>query len=277
MPYFKPIFGYLLFYTYLFNMFELSLTASTVIVGAFFIAHWYTSLFMQSFFHHRYAAHMQFTTGKFWEKVFYIFSYITQGSSYLSPRTYGIMHRIHHAHTDTEKDPHSPKFMPRLYKMMWETKKYYRGIYSGQATVEGKYLKNLPDWKFLDWLGHSWGSRIFWVAAYITFYAFFATQWWMYLILPIHVVMGPFHGAIINWFAHKVGYINYPMSNTSTNLINFDFLMWGESLHNNHHKHPGRANFATRWFELDPMYPIIRVMNWLGIIKLANSPRLAMA
>ena len=46
---------------------------------------------------------------KFWEKVFYILSYLSQGYSAFSPNVYGKMHRIHHAYTDTEKDLHSPR------------------------------------------------------------------------------------------------------------------------------------------------------------------------
>lgn len=250
-------------------MLEISLTVSILIISIFFVVHWYTSLFMQSFFHHRYAAHMQFTISKSWEKIFYILSYITQGSSYLSPRAYAIMHRLHHAHTDTPDDPHSPKYMPRLSKMMWQTKVYYGNVFDGKMEIDKKFLKNLPDWKFLDQFGHSSVSRITWMLAYTVFYVFFATQWWMYLILPLHYAMGPLHGAIINWFAHKRGYTNYSMNNTSTNLLNIDLLMWGESLHNNHHQNPGSANFADRWFEFDPMYPIIRLFHWMKIIKLS--------
>src|SRR5688500_5776147 len=72
------------------------------------IIHWYSSLFFQSVFHHRYAAHAMFTMTKGWEKAFYIGCYLTQGSSYISAYAYGIMHRLHHAHTDTIEDPHSP-------------------------------------------------------------------------------------------------------------------------------------------------------------------------
>lgn len=251
-------------------MLTISLTTSLLIIGSFFVLHWYGSLFMQSFFQHRYAAHLQFTTSRLWEKIFYIISYITQGSSYLSPRTYAIMHRLHHAHTDTEKDPHSPTYMNRISKMMWETKKCYSNIYQGKMKVDKKFTKNLPDWKILDKIGHSWPSRIAWIALYVTFYMLFATQWWMFVLIPIHILMGPFHGAVINWFAHKIGYVNYPMDNTSTNILNFDFLMWGEGLHNNHHKAPGSANFASKWFEFDPLYPIMRAMHWAGIIQLAK-------
>ncbi|PSR06189.1 MAG: acyl-CoA desaturase, partial [Bacteroidetes bacterium SW_10_40_5] len=32
-----------------------------MVIIAFFITHWYLSLFCQTFFHHRYAAHAMFT------------------------------------------------------------------------------------------------------------------------------------------------------------------------------------------------------------------------
>ena len=67
-----------------------------------FIIHWYVSLFSQTFFLHRYSAHKMFLMNKFWEKVFYVLTWIFQGSSYLSPYAYGIMHRYHHAYADTD-------------------------------------------------------------------------------------------------------------------------------------------------------------------------------
>lgn len=250
-------------------MLELPLLVSILIISSFFIFHWYASLFLQSFFHHRYAAHMQFTISRFWEKTFFLLSYFVQGSSYLSPRTYAIMHRIHHAHTDTDKDPHSPIMMGSLHSMMWKTKTHYANILRDRLPIEEKFKKKLPIWVWLDDIGHSWQSRLFWMSAYTTFYVFFATEWWMYLLLPIHFFMGAVHGAIVNWFAHKIGYVNYKMKNTSTNIINIDLLMWGESLHNNHHRHPSDANFAKKWFEFDPMYPIIVLFHKLGILRLS--------
>ena len=77
-------------------------------------AHWYLSLFTQTFFNHRYAAHRMFTMNKGVEKIFYVMSFVFQGASYLSPRAYAIMHRMHHAYADTEMDPHSPKYDSNL-------------------------------------------------------------------------------------------------------------------------------------------------------------------
>jgi stearoyl-CoA desaturase (Delta-9 desaturase) len=236
----------------------------------FFFAHWYLALFTQTFLNHRYAAHNAFTMSPFWERVSYIFAYIFQGTSYLSPNTYAIMHRMHHAYTDTEQDPHSPKFDKNLFAMMWRTKKVYAGIRSGTLEVEDRFKKNLTDWPKLDNLGHSGISRLLWGAFYVAFYVHFASSPWLYLLLPVHFFMGPIHGAIINWFAHKTGFVNFKMTNTSKNLMPLDLFMMGEAYHNNHHKHPSRINFGVKWQEIDPVYPIILLFNWMGIVRITK-------
>ncbi len=242
-----------------------------MIVLYFFIAHWYLSLFAQTFFLHRYAAHQMFTMNKTWEKIFYTMTYLFQGSSFLSPHAYGVMHRLHHAYADTEKDPHSPSFSTGLFDMMWKTKSIYNDILNKRYQVEPKFLKGVPYWGVIERLGDSWISRLVWGTGYTLLYIQFATSWWMFLLLPIHYLMGPVHGAIINWFAHKVGYVNFKVSDTAKNLLPLDFLMMGEGYHNNHHKFGGRANFGFKWHEFDPTYPFILIMNLIGIINLKKN------
>jgi len=236
----------------------------------FFIVIWYSSLFCQTFFQHRYAAHGAFKMNKFWERMFFLLSYITQGSSYMSPRAYAIMHRMHHAYTDTEKDPHSPSFSKNIFAMMWRTRNFYKDIVNGKVEVEPRFLKNLPEWPAFDKWADSALSRILWAAAYVAFFITFATSPWVYLLLPIVLGMGVFHGAIINWFAHKYGYTNFKLKNTSENLLRVDFLMLGESYHNNHHKDPSSINFGFKWHELDPVYYVIRFLAWLHVIKIVK-------
>ncbi len=239
-----------------------------MIILLFFLAHWYLSLFAQTFFLHRYAAHKMFTMSPFMEKVFYWLTFIFQGSSFLSPYAYGVMHRLHHAHADTEEDPHSPSFSHNLFHMMWKTKNYYSSILKREDHIEAKFKKNVPHWAFMEKLADSWYSRIGWGALYVLFYLQFATHWWMFLLLPVHFLMGPVHGVIINWYAHKYGYRNFEVNDTARNLLPLDILMMGESYHNNHHKFGGRANFGIRWHELDPTYPIIRLLDYFKLIRL---------
>jgi stearoyl-CoA desaturase (delta-9 desaturase) len=58
------------------------------------------------------------------------------------------------------------------------------------------------------------------------------------------------------------------MKNTSKNLWPFDFIMLGEAYHNNHHKHPSSANMGKRWYEIDPVYPVLLFLNWVRVIRI---------
>lgn len=246
-------------------------------IALFFIAHSTLSVFFQSFFLHRYSAHRMFTMSKRWERIFHLLTYITQGSSYLEPRGYAILHRLHHAFSDTPKDPHSPRNFSGPASMMWSTAKRYHDIVHGIASVEPRFLGGYPEWRALDRFGGSWPSRLAWGAAYVLFYIAFATQWWQFLLIPLHWGMGPLHGAIVNWCGHRYGYRNFNCDDDSRNTLALDLVTLGELFQNNHHKHAQRPNFAVRWFELDPTYQVIRVLAWMGIIQMAEKQKQAPA
>ncbi|HYM94062.1 MAG TPA: acyl-CoA desaturase [Chitinophagaceae bacterium] len=240
----------------------------------FFIFHWYFALFTLSFLQHRYAAHAIFRMSKSWERFFYLLTYIAQGSSYVSPRTFAILHRMHHAYTDTEKDPHSPLYDRNVFTLMWNTRATSTAIFKGKIKPEEKFLKNLPDWPALDRWAHSWMSRVLWIAIYTLIYILYAPSAWWFLLLPFHILNVPFLAVIINWFAHKHGFVHYKMKNTSRNLWPFDVIMLGEAYHNNHHKFPSSVNFGKRWYQIDPIYPVLLFMNWVKIIRINKEPAL---
>jgi stearoyl-CoA desaturase (delta-9 desaturase) len=239
----------------------------TVIV--FLIAHWYISLFCQTFYLHRYSAHKMFTMNPFWEKFWYILSWVTQGTSYLNARAYAILHRMHHAYSDTEKDPHTPHFFKEVFTMMWHTRKVYNGVLHGTMEIEEKFDKNYPIYPVIDKMADSWFSRLGFAALYIAFYVQFATSPWQYLLLPVHFLIAPIQGAVVNWAGHKYGYRNFDdEKDHSKNTLIIDFLMLGELFQNNHHHAGARPNFAAKWWEFDPVYPFIKLFDVIGMIKL---------
>lgn len=204
----------------------------------------------------------------FWERFFYILLLVSQGSSFLNPRAYAILHRMHHAYSDTVKDPHSPHFFKDVFGMMIATKNMYLAYLLHKIEPEPAFRGNYPEWPIIDRIGDSWLWRLACAAFYIWFYVTFATQWWMFFFLPIHFLMGPIHGAIVNWCGHKYGYSNHDNDDHSKNSLPWDFLLMGELFQNNHHKRPNSPNFATKWWEFDPTYPMMKVMHWLRIIKI---------
>jgi len=245
-----------------------------MVVTIFFLSHWYLSLFGQTFYLHRYSAHKMFTMNKFWEKFWYIYTWLTQGTSYLNARAYAILHRMHHAFSDTEKDPHTPHFFKEVFSMMMHTRKVYNGVVTGTLPIDPKFDKNYPEYKKIDKVADHLITRILFAGLYIGFYLVFAGHWALYLLLPIHFLMGPVQGAVVNWAGHKYGYRNFPQEkDQSKNTLLVDFLMLGELFQNNHHHAAARANFASKWWEIDPVYPIIKIFDKIGMIRLVkNTP-----
>ena len=240
-------------------------------VLAFFIAHWYLSLFSQTFYHHRYAAHKMFTMSKFWERFFFFMAYVFQGSSFLSPRAYAILHRMHHTYSDTPKDPHSPHYSGNAFTMMWKTRLIYNDVLRHRVTPEARFEGNYPIWDKLENFADSYVSRIGWGTLYVLFYIAMQPAWYFFLLLPLHFLMGPVHGAIVNWSGHKYGYQNFDNNDKSRNSLPFDFLTGGELFQNNHHKLPNRPNFAVRKWEIDPTYPVMWLFDKVGIIRLKKA------
>lgn len=244
----------------------------------FFVLHWQLSVFCQTFFLHRYGAHRMFSMSRGWERFFYVMTYVFQGPSFLHPRAYAVLHRMHHAFSDTERDPHSPHFYPDVMQMMLKTKHSYDDYAYDRVKPEARFDGGVPSWPALDKLSQSWTARLAWCALYVGFYvyayAFWGAPLWTFALLPVHFLMGPVHGAIVNWCGHKYGYRNFDNGDKSVNALPFDFLTMGELFQNNHHKFGMAPKFAARAFEFDPAWPIIRALAAFGIIEITTPQRM---
>jgi len=199
----------------------------------------------------------------------YLSTWFIQGSSFLVPRAYGVMHRMHHTYSDTEKDPHSPHFFKDIWHMMLHTVIIFRAFNTGKRMPEAQFIAGyLPAWDRLDKLGHHAITRILFSLAYIGIYIIFAPNAWWFLLLPVHILMGPIQGAIVNWCGHKYGYSNYDNGDHSKNSSPWGIILMGELFQNNHHHAKNNANFARKWFEFDMTFIIMKGLHKLHIIKL---------
>ena len=87
--------GYLLATTFDYKVTMLSFLTSYVIIY----------IYGTNIFYHRYWSHRQFTTYPLIEKFFSVAGLMSLSGG---PIGYVLMHRLHHAYSDTDKDPHSP-------------------------------------------------------------------------------------------------------------------------------------------------------------------------
>jgi stearoyl-CoA desaturase (Delta-9 desaturase) len=243
-------------------------------IYVFFAGHWLASVLLQSLFQHRYAAHRMYTMKPRVERALHLITYLVQGASYLSPRGYAILHRQHHAFSDTDRDPHSPWNFRDALTMMLHTKRRYDAYAYRREEPEARFLGGYPEWKLIDeMLGQSWPVRVAWGALYSVPYFLFATHAWQWALLPLQWVLGPIHGAIVNWAGHKYGYQNFDNGDRSRNTLPVDVLTMGELFQNNHHKYGMSPDFAARWFEIDPTWQVMKLLARLELIELATTQR----
>lgn len=160
---------------------------------------------------------------------------------------------------------------------MENQKNIYNDYFSFKLKPEERFSQDIPDWNKFDRFADTMFVRLSWGLIYVVIYLLSisvfqlsGTHWWMYFLLPIHFMMGPVHGAIVNWSGHKYGYSNFENNDKSKNSLLLDVLMLGELFQNNHHKLPNRPNFAVKWYEFDPTFPIVKLLHATGIIKLKS-------
>ena len=236
----------------------------------FFILHWYLSLAAQTLFLHRYAAHGYYSLSPLGEKIGHLLNLFFQGSSYLSPYAYGILHKAHHSYSDTKKDPHSPNQHDTPVSMMLHTAREYMAIYNKNHELNKIFTPNVKEWRSFDQFASSWPVRLSFGLGYSLFYYTFAPHPAYFLLLPIHFFMGPLHGLIVNWSGHKYGYRNKETPDLSTNTLPIDLFLMGELYQNNHHGNPNDIKFAKKWWEIDLGYLCLKV---LGLVPAKITPK----
>ena len=209
-----------------------------------------------------------FKMNNFTEKLFFILTWLAQGPSFLEPAAYALMHRKHHRLSDTEGDPHSPVKFSNWFKFMLKTFDEYRS-FKNEVAKNNYEDKNLPRWPKFESIVDTYTVRTLFALSYVLFYVYFAPNILFFLLVPIHIAMGPIHGFIVNWFGHKHGYRNFKMlGDNSKNTLHIDFLMMGELYQNNHHRYPQKMNFAVKWFEVDFGFYIVKILHFLRIITI---------
>jgi stearoyl-CoA desaturase (delta-9 desaturase) len=183
-----------------------------------------------------------------------------------TPAHWVAIHRLHHAHSDEQEDPHSPlvSFMwGHMGWMVFENRDISRlEIYSRYAKdiLRDPFYKQLEGWLFPVIILGSW--VVFFLAgfAYALVTGEAMTQalqfgasvlvWGVFVrtVLVWHITWS------VNSVAHLWGYQNYQTGDKSRNNWLVAILAAGEGWHNNHHAQPRSAKHGHRWFELDLTY-----------------------
>jgi stearoyl-CoA desaturase (delta-9 desaturase) len=175
----------------------------------------------------------------------------------IKPREWAAVHRRHHAFTDTEGDPHSPKLLGWVRVQLTNAVLYRRAARDG-VTVP-RYARDIPQ--------DRWDRALFdraWLGLGITFALLILVLGpvWGVVAGLVHVVSYLALSGAVNGIAHTFG--RQPHDNSATNLQWLAWLTAGEGLHNNHHAAPTVARLAHRRGEIDPAWPVVRLLRRFG-------------
>lgn len=187
-------------------------------------------------------------------------------------------HRLHHKHSDTDHDPHTPTHGFTWAHVTWTLMKEPDGM---KAEDAAKDLLRHPHIAFLD-RHFVWPQVIVSIllaaAGYLVGYftadlatttaaaagTKLALSWFVWgtavrTIFVWHVTW------FVNSATHTWGYRNFTTKEHSTNLWWVALLSFGEGWHNNHHAQQRSAAHGMRWFEIDITYMAIKVLEKLGL------------
>ena len=196
---------------------------------------------------HRYFSHKSFEFKNDILKWFFTLLSVLSGRG--SPLGWSYLHRKHHAYSDTEKDPHSPKFLG--YKI------FGFGHYKKQEE-EPMQIFLVKDLMTKEQLFiHKWYMAI--VLSFVVALAIINLELLYFIwVLPaflVHISQNNF-----NYFGHTSGYRNFVTKDDSRNNIwLFPFIL-GEAWHNNHHANPKDCSTQVKDKEYDPVMIIISII-----------------
>jgi stearoyl-CoA desaturase (Delta-9 desaturase) len=216
-----------------------------------------TAILATSVYLHRALAHRSLAVHPAADLLFRIVLWLTTGQD---RREWVAVHRKHHAFTDREGDPHSPQ-LRGFWHVQFLNAHYYMREARNPETIR-RFAADIPEDR-LDRAVFSWG----WAGVGLgtTLLCLILGLWPGLIAAAAHAVLYVFVIApLINGLGHWRGAQNF--SNTAYNSLVLAWLTGGESLHNNHHAHPGSPKFSIRRIEFDPSWVVILA---LAAVRLA--------
>ncbi len=206
---------------------------------------------------HRFLTHQGFRGRRWLERLITVFGTLAvQGG----PIAWVAGHRLHHAHSDRERDPHSARKGFWWAHIGWI---FYRDPRYGDFKNYSNFAKDLvadPLVVFLD----RWYIELQ-VALGV---GLFLLGGWSYVVWGIFVrlVFGWHCTWLVNSAAHRFGYQSYDSRDDSRNCWWVALLSFGEGWHNNHHAFPRSARHGFRWWEFDLNWLTIRALQFMGLV-----------
>ncbi len=186
--------------------------------------------------YHRYFAHRSFEAPVWYEYLVLLLGPLSGSGPVLG---WVGVHRLHHNHSDTILDPHSPKYLP-VWRVLTSTFKV--------PAIKHRHVVDLLRNPRVMWFyKHHQTIRLLTFA----FGALLPFEWFMVLIVS-PMIYGYVGFGLINTVCHSgEGVKNSAFVNIFTG---------GEGWHANHHQRPRDWKIGWKWYQWDPGALFIRMI-----------------
>jgi len=161
-----------------------------------------------------------------------------------SPMGWVYVHRVHHAYSDTDKDPHPPNSPMMLLPHRTKVEKINLRLIKDLLNKENIFIN---DWYVL--------IHIVFVLALTLI-----NPWLTVFVWAIPVCITGSMMDVVTYCNHFIGYRNFETKDNSRNIFILGYLALGEGWHNNHHANASNYSFQHKWWEFDPIALIIKIL-----------------
>ena len=208
--------------------------------------------------YHRLLTHGGFKTPKWME---YFLTFCGTLGLQSGAITWVTTHRIHHAFTETEQDPHSPRGGTFWSHIGW--------IFQGTAQNQSEATKRRYAPDLMKDKVHVFMSNYYWVTPIIAAVILFAIGGWSMVLWGtfLRQVIGWHSTWLVNSATHLWGTRRFDTHDDSRNNGLIAALTFGEGWHNNHHANPRSAKHGLTWYEFDVNWVQIKFLEKIGLAK----------
>jgi stearoyl-CoA desaturase (Delta-9 desaturase) len=204
---------------------------------------------------HRYFSHRSFRISRLTQ---FGLAFLAQTSAQKGVLWWAAHHRMHHRHSDTEDDIHSP-----LRRGFWSSHIGWL-VSNDSAAYDRTIIQDFGKYPELALLNRYhrvpavlFGCGVFLLGGYAAFI-------WGFVLSTVVLYHCTFS---INSLAHLWGSRRYETRDGSRNNLLLAILTFGEGWHNNHHRFMYRARQGVRWWEIDITYYVLWMLSIFGIVR----------
>lgn len=216
--------------------------------------------------YHRGLAHGAVDIGARWQRLLVASGHWVTG---LDPKAWVVMHRRHHAFSDTANDPHSPKNVGLLGIGLEQLRSYERTLV-GLLKNDPEYTRYATDLAFdvnpLIRRGLWWLPYVVHAGVAVALGVGFGSVW-LGVAYFAGMMSHPLQGGMVNAFGHALGGRNFATRDDSRNNHAVAWLVFGEGFQNNHHHAPASARFSYAPAEVDFGFALCRILEALRVLR----------